>query len=358
MSSLIDARLLRAVLQLHGPIAPTSVDFYGWVARAHAERVIPLLHAAVVADETDLTEEQRSLTAAMNLDVAVLSVRLEKDLLGILKALDEIAVHYALLKGVAVCHLDYPDPSWRQFGDVDLLVAPRDVERALSTLAGLGWTTASPVPQHHRRFTQAFVLGGDSLLEVDLHQRLRHRAPGWLISPEVLLANRVPFELGDRTAWALSDIDRVLHACVHTSGSRGSFHRLSSVADVLLLSYVCEDQAAAVVARADQFNARGFVELAVREAWQRAQLELPFGWQEALSAPGRRMDRLVERAYFGPRRRPVSEELAMLRLLPSWRDRGEYLWGYFAVGDEYRATRGGRGIRSRVAYLAKRLGSR
>ena len=130
------------------------------------------------------------------------------------------------------------------------------------------------------------------------------------------------------------------------------------MADVLLLSYLCEDQAAAVVARADQFNARGFVELAVREAWQRAQLELPLGWHEALSAPGRRMDRLVERAYFGPRRRPVSEELAMLRLLPSWRDRAEYLWGYFSVGEEYRAARGGRGMRSRLAYLAKRLRSR
>ncbi len=133
---------------------------------------------------------------------------------------------------------------------------------------------------------------------------------------------------------------------------------MSSVADVLLLTYLCEERALEVIARADEFAMRGFVELAIREAWSRAQLPLPSAWEAALNSPGRRVDRLVERAHLGPRRRPVTEEMALLRLLPGWRVRARYVWGYFAVGDEYRRSNGGRGFRARVNYLLGRIRSR
>jgi hypothetical protein len=365
------ARLLRAAIGRSGPIAaaaashpdaadPDAAGAGPWIALAEEHRIVPLLYVAARADgagawaDTAISERIRRL----QLDVASAAVRIEHGALVALGLLDAAGIRWALLKGVATAHLDHADPSWRQFGDVDLLVQPSDMDTARRVLGAAGWRQSYALPDRHERFTHAFTFACDGVLELDVHQRIGHRALGRLVPTEALLRERVSFELAGRTVWALSDLDRTIHACIHSVSSRGEYRRLSSVADVLVLSYLHEDRAAEVIERADGWRVRSVVEAGVRDAWKAAQLPLPDGWADAFRAPAVRRSWLVDRAYLGERRRPLSEELAHLRHLPDNRDRATYLWGLVAPGAEYRAVKGRRSVRAQLRYLWQRLRSR
>jgi hypothetical protein len=294
----------------------------------------------------------------MQLDAAATAVRLEQEFLEVARFLDEAEIAYAVLKGVATAHMDYEDPSHRQFGDVDVLVAPTDLDTALRILAGRGWVQSYPLPPHHDRFTHAITLRGSGLLELDLHQRIGHRALGILLPTTQLLDDRVRFGLAGRDLFALSPADRLIHASIHTISSRASYRRLSSVADVLILSTALESAAASVLARAESWRVRRLIEAAVALSFQMAQLSIPAQWTTAMESPIRQRDRLVERAYLGQRRRAAFEELAYLRLLRSWKDRWLYIGGYFLADDSSAHQPMARSLISNTRYLWSRLSER
>ena len=71
-------------------------------------------------------------------------VQLERVLLETVAELDALGAEFRVLKGTAVAHLDYPDPSWRGFGDVDLLVQSDDYEAVVERLVATSGRAAGP----------------------------------------------------------------------------------------------------------------------------------------------------------------------------------------------------------------------
>lgn len=348
------ARLIRASLGLDGPVDPTADDWAQWLDLARTERVLPQLHEIATTTAADITDEQRAQATEIQLDVAATSVRLEHSLLEVADVLDGAGIPHAVLKGIATAHLDHPDPSHRQFGDIDLLVSPEDLVRARALLEPAGWRQAYRLPKHHEEFTHAVTFSAGGLAELDLHQHIAHRALGLLVPTDELLADRVSFEIAGRPLWALSRPDRLIHASIHAAVSRGAYQRLSSASDVLVLSASSVLDAAAVLARAEGWCVRSIVERAVRGAHESAGVPMPEGWAAAMERPARRTDRLVDRAYLSSRRRPVVEELAYLRRLPGWRARARYLTGYFVIDED--VSGGARvGLGARARYLWSRL---
>ena len=80
------------------------------------------------------------------------------------------------------------------------------------------------------------------------------------------VSSRVPFSIADVQLWALSDLDRLIHASVHMLVSRGEYRRLSSVADVLVLGRKLEERALETLDRAEMWGIRPVVEAAVVNA--------------------------------------------------------------------------------------------
>ena len=171
-----------------------------------------------------------------------------------------------MLKGSAVAHLDYPDPSLRTFGDVDLLVRSRDIDAAVAVLAARG---ARPrlgraPPGFDRRFGKGATF--------------THRhGPGDRPAPDVrdgavrtadapggpLGAAEDTFDLAGRPVRALDAECRFLHACFHAALGNAAprLVPLRDVAQMLLFGGLDMDrvdrlmrawQAEAVVARAVQ----------------------------------------------------------------------------------------------------------
>jgi hypothetical protein len=294
----------------------------------------------------------------MQLDVMATMVRFEHDLLEVAAALSDLDCSFAVLKGAATAHLDYPDASLRQYGDVDLLVAPQHFSSACSMLAERGWLQAYPLPRHHERFTHAITLRNAQRVEIDLHQRIAHRAIGLLVPAEELLSGSIEYEVAGTTLSALSQTDRLIHAALHAITSRGPYRRLSSGADVLVLAAAPSPTAGAVLRRAETWRIRSLVEFAIKDTYAAAQLTLPNDWGQAMSVPTGKRDRLVDRAYLSHRRRAAVEEVAYLRLMRSWSDRVSYLSGYFSTDPDYTARNQRSGIVPQSRYLWSRLRSK
>lgn len=71
-------------------------------------------------------------------------------------------IKYTILKGATAC-INYPKPTYRSMGDIDILVAPQNYEKTIDILAGIGFNKAEKVGDRH---TQLFQDG----VEVEVHR--------------------------------------------------------------------------------------------------------------------------------------------------------------------------------------------
>ena len=350
------AALLRVVVERPGPVVPDATTWVRWSSVATSEHVIPLLYQLVDHVPTDLSDDDREVIHVIQVRVQSHFVRLEHHLLLVAGLLAQRGIRAAVLKGGATAHLDYPDPSWRQVTDIDLLIDPADLAAAIALLLHEGWVQAYALPPRHRQFTHAVTLVHEGM-ELDLHQRVAHRALGVLVPTKELLDRGVSFDIAGSELLALDEIDRLIHATIHAVTSRGIYRRLSTVADVLLAADRRRHLAGDVLARAERWRVRSLVERGVLDAYAAAQLDVPDAWLDAMCTPQHRRDALVDRAYLGSARRPVVEELAYLRLMPGWRNRWEYVRGYFTTDPEYAAQHGRSGVRAQARYVVGKLRS-
>jgi hypothetical protein len=319
--------------------------------------VVPLLYRLVDSVPTDLSDEDRETIDTFQLLAQSRFVRLEHHLIVVATLLAQHGIRAAVLKGGATAHLDYPDPSWREVTDIDLLIDPENRAAAIALLSREGWIQGYTLPRRHDEYTHAVTLVHDGM-ELDLHVRIARRALGLLVPTQELLDHAVPFEIAGAELLALHEIDRLIHATIHAVVSRGLGRRLSSVADVLLLTYRRPHIAGDVLERAERWRVRSLVERGVVDAAVAAQLDLPTAWSDAMRRPTHHRDILVDRAYLGDLRRPLAAEFAYLRLLHGWRDRWRYIRGYFATDPDYAAQHGRSGVRAQAKYLLSKLRSR
>jgi hypothetical protein len=191
--------------------------------------------------------------------------------------------------------------------------------------------------------------------ELDLHQRIGRRALGVLVPTHELLHDAVPFEIAGAQLWALAEIDRLIHSALHAVAAWYPWRFLATVTDVLLAAESRPHLAGEVLARAERWRVRSLVERGVRDAYAAARLDLHPDWAAAMRRPIRQRDRLVDRAYAAPTRRPVTEELAYLRLLSGWRNRWRYARGYFVTDPDAAARHGRSGLPGKVRYVVSKL---
>lgn len=162
-------------------------------------------------------------------------------------ALAAARIPVALFKGIAYAGTLYRDPAERPMTDVDLLVHPRDADRALTTLHRLGYWHAGPAAQRSPR-THAITLKRRDAA-IDLHRSPMQLGRAAIPLDEVLAraapAAHVPGAL------QLAPLDELLYHLAHM---------IRSELYVPLLSYV---DAARLLARVDRSAA-----LTLADAWR------------------------------------------------------------------------------------------
>jgi hypothetical protein len=162
----------------------------------------------------------------MKANVAVAARTLALDLATgeVTSALQAAGIDCLLLKGPAMARRLYPDAAaCRNYGDIDLLVAPRHYEAAGRVLAALGFTDRSPsirASEAARLPARAWRRDGAAHVTIDLHRGFHHvtdRSAWWdrlTLHREVLELEGQAVAIPDRVGCA---VIAALHAAKRTS---------------------------------------------------------------------------------------------------------------------------------------------
>ena len=107
-----------------GPVVVSDHDWRHFVECLYSERITGLAVAAV-AGVLKLSEEQSVDLMTGHKAAMAWALMVERTVLSVAEDLDAAGIPFVLLKGASLARTMYPDPEWRAFGDLDLLVRPR-----------------------------------------------------------------------------------------------------------------------------------------------------------------------------------------------------------------------------------------
>jgi putative nucleotidyltransferase-like protein len=163
------------------------------------------------------------------------TMRLTGELFRILKLFQSDEIDALVVKGPVLAMQAYGDPAMRSYGDLDLLVRPRDVRRATELMLDAGFMAAVPL-----RAIDAGKIPGqylfskpDSKLIVELHNDLTLRYFPLRLPLEECFARQIRVRLDAHEAPALSVEDEFVLICIH--GAKHFWERLMWIADVAAL---------------------------------------------------------------------------------------------------------------------------
>jgi hypothetical protein len=339
-------RFLRRVVSFGlGEPAPEPMDLREGIwgsalAGLVREKLTGIAVAALQNGALRLSDEEAAQLLDRHQTVMRHALTLERRLLRLARAFEDEGLELIVLKGPAVAHTMYPDPSWRPFGDLDILVRSGDWRRACSLLSELGYRRKFPEPRPGfvERFGHTAAHVADDGLEVDLHRRLVGGPFGLWMEPEELFDHTEVFELGGRVLRRLDDTALLMHAFVHASlGHRPPL--LLSLRDIAQVA----SGGAIDRARLEDWGRRWKLAVVYRHASHQVSRTLGARVPEAL-APGpdgkplRRERRALE-AYTTVRRNRGGKALSSLRAIRGFRDKAAYVSGLLFPGREFLEVR-------------------
>jgi hypothetical protein len=294
---------------------PEEAVWSSLVGRCRAQRVPGLLLAAIDAGALPVTDEQRDQAEEVHLGSMASVLRLERRLLEVAEALEGAGLAMVALKGSALAHLAYPDPSWRFFGDVDVLVRSDQLAAALETLTA-AFDAVRQVPEvrpgYDRRFAKSVTLRSADGLELDVHRNLVFGTFGFAIDRDELFATARTFEVGGRRIAALGPEAMLLHACYH-AGLGDPTPRMNSVRDVAQLLLTGDHDPDRVLALAERWGSVAVLQRGITLCRELLGIEVAGPLADATAAyrPTARETRAID-SYVGVNRSHSAKMLASL----------------------------------------------
>lgn len=332
-----------------GPERPIDVSPTRWPSLLEAMTRRNLTGLAVAALRTGtlkVTAEHAEELFERHRVAMVHALELERTLIVLGRRLEDAGVRLIVLKGPALAHTVYPDPSWRPFADLDLLVGANDWPLAKELLGAADFRRRLPEPRpgFDRRFGKAATHVNPDGIEVDLHRTLVLGPVGLWIDPDEMASYSTGFDLGGRRFERFDDTGLLLHACLHaTLGWSPPFPiPRRDIGQILSVGRIDWDRFDGWV---DRWHLRAVVQASFDGASERSGVNVPeragaYGGIE----PGR-SDARVLRAYTTDRRRPAALAMSTLRAIPGVRSKITYAGGLFLPTRAFVRARGGKYLR-------------
>jgi hypothetical protein len=231
-------------------------------------RLAPVLHQAVAGHGDAAPELVRSLDRVRTAALAQ-HLHAAADLPGLAGSLAEAEVPWAMMKGPVVAGLGYRDPSLRGYVDLDVLVAPGDLGRAIEALLAGGAclrTTDWAWALRTRQCEVGLVLPFGNHLDLHWHpvNRAQARAVTAFDVDAALARARVVAMAEGVSVPALDPVDHLVAVAVHAAWSGG--HLLGWSKDIERLATGDPPDWDALVGRARQARVAVPVALMLRRA--------------------------------------------------------------------------------------------
>jgi hypothetical protein len=281
----------------------------------------------------------------------VWALSIERVLLRLVEGFDAAGIRGVVLKGPAFAHSIYPDPSWRPFADLDVLVPTSDWRRACDVLRDDGFRRDLPEPRPHfdERFGKAASHTDGAGHQVDLHRNLVLGPYGFLMDPGRLFERTTEFALAGVPVPRLDGAATVIHACLHAS--LGAWPPmplpLRDVAQAAWRPDVNWDDLASLAAR---WRVLPVVAHALRASARWLSIGLPEPATAIMRLRPSAADRRLLRAYTKGRRQG-GMALASIPHIPGIRGRASYLRAMLVPDAPFLAARSPDG--QRPSYLRR-----
>jgi hypothetical protein len=245
-------------------VAANDIDWNLFLALCDHHRVVPLVYRALSDGAVEVPASVMATLKAGASENALSVLRYLIQTRRVCDLLQQAGVTARVLKGVPLSQRIYADPSLRDVGDIDLLIAAAMEETADTVLLAEGFRRndpAAPLTPRRRRSwrkhgkTSTYRSDRDDF-EIDLHWRLfrNPHMPGNALAE----AGAEPHEqvrLGETTL-AVLPLDRTfLYLCVH--GALDGWFRFKSLVDIAALWHGFPDEQRAALA--DQASEHGIL---------------------------------------------------------------------------------------------------
>lgn len=334
---------------------PLGVAWNALFDRAVDERAVSIIASAVVQGLVSATPEQGDQLCTSHEAAMRSCVVLERWTLDVIRSYVDAGIDVRVLKGPAVAHLDYPDPSWRTFGDIDVLVPSDRYDDAIRVLLDIGGHRRSEEvrPGFDRRFGKGACVVLGNGIQVDVHRTLTSGPFGLTIDLPELFESPDVFHLAGMPTLALSRELRLIHACYHAvlGDPMPRVVALRDVAQMLESTALNFDEVRRVASRwrAEIVLARG-----ISLAWSSLKLATTTASDWATGYVGGRFERRALGAYVGPDRSYARQMLAGLPAVAGLPAKASYVRSLMFVDPAYAARHGGGfGPRVRRAWNAR-----
>lgn len=219
--------------------ASRVADWSGVVDAAGRHAVLPLLHAGLSAAAPRLTPAippaaMTELTRQFDAN-ALRNIMLARHLADLGQQFAANGIPFMPIKGPALAVAAYGDLSMRQFGDLDIVIHHRDLDRVRAMLRDDGYAPQSAVPDS----LDDIMLGADyhlalqhpaSGVALEIHWALGRRGLGALRREEWAWTNTTTVSLLGRSLPALDAGALIVYLCAH--GAKHNWSQLVRVCDV------------------------------------------------------------------------------------------------------------------------------
>jgi hypothetical protein len=273
---------------------------------------------------------------------AAVDLCLEQEHLNTVRVLEDAGFSCRVLKGQAWAHTFYPNPGWRGFGDVDLLVRSDDWYQVIEVLQGRGAHRIVPElrPGFDRRLGKEATLVTESGWEIDLHRTLVVGPFGLWIDEADLFARPGALSIGGVTMATVNQEAAFLHAC-YNAALADDPPRLIAVRDVCQVALAGNPEPNLVEEMALRWRATAVIVRALALASDLLGQEL---WRLPVAAPfatrrGTAVEQALMATYRGPGRGYTSQ-LAAVVAVAGARERLAYLRALAHPEHSYLVARG------------------
>ena len=193
------------------------------VARlAEREKLLPILwnalHNYVGRIPPEMATSLRRRATVADFQMAMTETALRR----VVAQLAAANIRVMLLKGAALATTIYPSFANRPMGDLDILVAPADAQRAWTLMRDAGWRLELPGGaefhnSHHHLPGLLDPEGLDVVLEI--HRAMLPSKGPFSLSEAELWRDAQAVQLGATEVWVPSHHHELLHLCVHFAWS-------------------------------------------------------------------------------------------------------------------------------------------
>ncbi|NDJ59493.1 MAG: nucleotidyltransferase family protein [Chloroflexi bacterium] len=208
-------------------------DWPALVTMAVDQRVFPLVYWNLQAHAADLVPA-RQLAALQEAFVlnTFSSVRMRDELVRAVTTLRSHGIGALALRGPMVAQSLYGKTWLREFKDIDILVRPRDFDRAKAICFALGYIRPDPVGDND--FNQALV-NPATQIKIELHWAVDSPFMRVDVNTEAYWSRAVEVDFDGQRVQTLSPDDLLLMLCFH--GAKHRWHRLKWVYDIAEFVY-------------------------------------------------------------------------------------------------------------------------